>query len=533
MKLDYKSLVGKALWDKAGIRTPRYDCLRVRDKTGKAPVWIHFGAGNIFRGFISLLQHKLLNEGTAELGVIAAESYDFDIIEDIYKPHDNLSLFVGLHPDGKTDREVSAAVTEALRTDRDRERLNEIFRDKGLQLASFTITEKGYATRDANGGLLSYIEKDMTSQPQEAKSAMGVTAALLLARYKAGGYPLALVSMDNCSKNGELLGESVLAVASAWRGHGFADDGFIEYLSDPGCVSFPWTMIDKITPRPDPVIVKQLAELGLEDMEPVVTSAKTYIAPFVNAEIPQYLVVENDFPNGRPPLERAGVYFTDRETVNACERMKVSTCLNPLHTALAVFGCLLGFERISEEMRDRDLKKLVEGIGYQEGLPVSANPGILDPERFIDEVINVRFPNPFVPDTPQRIATDTSQKVRIRFGETIKRYIERTDLDVRSLKFIPLALAGWLRYLLAVDDNMETFEPSSDPMLETLQNALRGVTAGKPESYGGQLRPVLSNAEIFGTDLCACGLNQTIERMFVEMLAGKGAVREVLRKYVS
>ncbi len=73
--------------------------------------------------------------------------------------------------------------------------------------------------------------------------------------------------------------------------------------------------------------------------------------------------------------------------------MKVCTCLNPLHTTLAVFGCLLlGYELISEEMKNPALKALVERIGYQEGLPVVVNPGILEPRRFIDEVLGLRIP---------------------------------------------------------------------------------------------------------------------------------------------
>lgn len=533
MKLNYASLANKTGWGKAGIDIPRYDPLQVRDNTGHSPIWVHFGAGNIFRGFISLLQHSLLNNGESNVGVVAVESYDFDIIERIYRPHDDLSLFVGLHPDGRTELSVSAAVAGALRTDQDMALLAAIFRKSSLQLASFTITEKGYAIYGPSGALLPQIERDMASGPSsQARSAMGAAAALLLSRCAAGGLPLAMVSMDNCSRNGERLRDSLLAIAQAWRGHGFVGDDFLDYLSDPARVSFPWTMIDKITPRLDPIIVEQLTRLGVEGMEPVITSAQTYIAPFVNAEIPQYLVVEDCFPAGRPPLERAGVYFTDRETVNACERMKVSTCLNPLHTALAVFGCLLGYTRISEEMRDADLKKLVEGIGYKEGLPVSADPGIIKPAQFIAEVIDIRFPNPFVPDTPQRIATDTSQKVSIRFGETIKRYIETPGLDVRSLKYIPLAIAGWLRYLLAVGDDMRPFELSSDPLQAELRGLLAGVEAGRPESYNGQLRAILSNAGIFGTDLCACGLGETIEEMFTEMLKGGGAVRETLRRYV-
>lgn len=95
--------------------------------------------------------------------------------------------------------------------------------------------------------------------------------------------------------------------------------------------------------------------------------------------------------------------------------MKVCTCLNPLHTALAVFGCLLDYNLISAEMKNETLVKLVEGIGYKEGLPVVVNPGILDPKEFIDTVLKVRVPNPFMPDTPQRIATDTSQKLAIPF----------------------------------------------------------------------------------------------------------------------
>ena len=86
--------------------------------------------------------------------------------------------------------------------------------------------------------------------------------------------------------------------------------------------------------------------------------------------------------------------------------MKVCTCLNPLHTALAVFGCLLGFEKISDEMQDEDLRRMVEIIGYREGLPVVTDPGIIKPQDFIDTVVKVRIPNPFIPDTPQRIATD-------------------------------------------------------------------------------------------------------------------------------
>ena len=80
--------------------------------------------------------------------------------------------------------------------------------------------------------------------------------------------------------------------------------------------------------------------------------------------------------------------------------MKVCTCLNPLHTALAIFGCLLGFDTIYREMGDKDLCRLVTRMGYEEGMPVVTDPGILSPQEFIKEVLEVRLPNPFMPDTP-------------------------------------------------------------------------------------------------------------------------------------
>jgi len=280
------------------------------------------------------------------------------------------------------------------------------------------------------------------------------------------------------------------------------------------------------------VIEKQLNEAGVEDMAPVITSKNTYIAPFVNAEIPQYLVVEDRFPNGRPALEKAGVYMTTRDIVNMTERMKVTTCLNPLHTALAVYGCLLGYESIAAEMKDEQLVKLVKTIGYVEGLPVVTDPGIISPKAFIDEVVEQRLPNPFIPDTPQRIATDTSQKIAIRFGETIKSYMADPAKDPASLNAIPLVLAGWLRYLKAVDDEGKEMTCSSDPMLAQMQSDLADVKVGEPESVKGKLQGILSNPVIFGVNLYEAGLAEKVEALLAEELAGAGAVRATLKKYL-
>ena len=214
------------------------------------------------------------------------------------------------------------------------------------------------------------------------------------------------------------------------------------------------------------------------------------------------------------------------------EKMKVCTCLNPLHTTLAIYGCLLGYQLISEEMKNPLLKKFVEIVGYTEGLPVVVNPGVLDPKQFIDEVVQKRIPNPFMPDTPQRIATDTSQKLPIRFGETIKAYDRDPSLSVSSLKMIPLVFAGWLRYLMAVDDNGTAFDPSPDPLLSTLRPVFASCRLGDMPQDLSFLDDLLSNESIWGMNLFSVGLADLVKAYFKELTAGPGAVKATLEKYL-
>jgi len=102
--------------------------------------------------------------------------------------------------------------------------------------------------------------------------------------------------------------------------------------------------------------------------------------------------------------------------------------------------------------------------------------------------------------------------------------------DLNTLVAIPLAIAGWLRYLLAVDDAGKPFEVSSDPLKAELQAALAGVAVGRPENYAGQLKPILANASIFGSDLTKTVLGDKIEAYFIAELAGPGAVRKTLHE---
>lgn len=543
MKLSNEGMKDIEKWIAAGFELPQYDRDVVVAQTKKRPSWIHFGAGNIFRAYQANAMQRYLNTRRYNKGIIVAEGFDYEIIDRIYKPHDNLSVLATLKCDGSVDKTIVGSVTEALKVDpafaEDWARLKEVFGNPSLQVVSFTITEKGYSLLNAQGQTAEAVSADFANGPENPVSYMGKVAALLYHRFKKGELPIAMVSMDNCSHNGDKLYAAMEAFAKKWVENGKVPEEYLDYICNHRKVSFPWTMIDKITPRPDASVEAILRAYGMEDTRPIQTAKNTYIAPFVNAEETEYLVIEDNFPNGRPHLEDCGFMFTERETVDKVEKMKVCTCLNPLHTALAVYGCILGYEKIFAEMRDPELLKMVQIIGYEEGLPVVVDPKILNPRDFLETCLEVRFPNPFMPDTPQRIATDTSQKLSIRYGETIKAYAKSSDLDPASLRMIPMVLAGWFRYLMAVDDIGNDFRLSPDPLLpavtpvvEPLKQMLLNGAGPKPTpaDVEAAIGTTLHNQNIFGVDLYEVGLASAVCEDLASMCAGKGAVRTTLKK---
>jgi fructuronate reductase len=143
-----------------------------------------------------------------------------------------------------------------------------------------------------------------------------------------------------------------------------------------------------------------------------------------------------------------------------------------------------------------------------------------------------------MPDAPQRIATDTSQKIPIRFGETIKAYLEGrfvpgvSGLTTDNLTLIPLVIAAWIRYLLGIDDQGKKFDVSSDPLYPSLLRILAGIKLGQKGPFHEALKPILSDSKLFAVNLYEAGLGKKIESYFEELIAGPGAVAATLRKYV-
>ncbi|MCL1863302.1 MAG: mannitol dehydrogenase family protein [Defluviitaleaceae bacterium] len=503
MKLNLKSIVNRADWQ--GYDLPKFDIPAMVARTKAAPTWLHMGAGNIFRIFVAAAQQDLLESGDTDTGIVVYEAFDQGIIPASFSPYDNLTLGVTLNADGSIEKRVIASMADAFCGDFSR--LCSIIAAPSLQMISLTITEKGYATTTIN------------ATPDDAKTTIEQIAAGLLRRHEANAPPLALVTMDNFAENGEQLKKSVLSVVDAWLANGKVTPDFKKYVEKQ---SYPWTMIDKITPRPSEDVAKMLAETGYEDTAITETENHTFVASFVNAEAAKYLIIEDDFPNGRPPLEKAGIYITDRETVRKMDQMKVCACLNPLHTILAVSGMLLGYPTISACMKDPALVKLLRKAA-SEALPVVPDPGIIKPADFLNEVLTERFPNPFIPDAPARIASDTSQKIPIRFGITLKER-KAKGLPMADLEAIPMFIALFLRYRMGINDKGEKMELSPDPRLPEALNILYGIAFGK----AADLTPILSNATLFGVDLYEVGLAEKVQKNFAQLSSAPDAVAKAL-----
>ena len=137
-----KAGLSDAAWKQAGVKLPEFDIDKMRAATEESPVWVHFGAGNIFRGFKCF------------------------------------SMMVSLKPDGSMDREIIASVAKGVKANMEDEKeysyLKKVFANPSLQMLSFTITEKGYALANLKGEYLPVVTADIENGPTKAHHAMSI-----------------------------------------------------------------------------------------------------------------------------------------------------------------------------------------------------------------------------------------------------------------------------------------------------------------------------------------------------------------------
>ena len=446
----------------SAVAVPTYDRQRVVSSI------VHVGVGGFHRSHQVVYVDDLCQQhGVTEWGFCGVGLLPHDTgIRDALHSQDCLYTVVERSAAGDQAR-VIGAITEFLFAPDDPEAVLKKMASDDTRIVSLTITEGGYFIDQGTGEFQENhptIAHDL-AHPDRPTGAFGYMLEALDRRRQRGMKPFTVLSCDNVQGNGDVTRKVMLRFAE------LRDPSLKDWLAEHG--AFPNCMVDRITPATtdaDRALVREA--FGIEDAWPVVTE------PF------RQWVIEDDFCDGRPALEKVGVQMTPN--VHPYETMKIRL-LNASHSAMGYLGYLAGYNYIYEIMADPQFRKYILDLMHEEVTPVlKPVPGI-DLDQYKETLIE-RFANPTVKDQATRICLDGSAKLPKFILPTIREQLARGG----SVRKLSLAVASWCRFLAGTDEQGKPIE-IKDPMADELHRAAKA--AGKDP------RPFLGIREIFGDDL--------------------------------
>ncbi|MDR3222050.1 MAG: mannitol dehydrogenase family protein [Candidatus Accumulibacter sp.] len=446
------------------VQRPAYDRSRVVASI------VHLGLGAFHRAHQAMFTDTVLASGDLAWGIVGAGMQSSGM-RDALTPQDDLYTVTEFGADSEKTR-VVGAIVEVLGGAEDAEKIRLLARmsDAGTRIVSITVTEKGYYLDPATGKLqleTPAIVADLAN-PAVPRTVPGLIVYALRNRRAAGLPPFTVLSCDNLPNNGKLARAAVLAFA---REVGADLAAWIEAE-----VSFPCTMVDRITPATtdaDRAHVNGL--LSMEDAWPVVTE-----------EFVQW-VIEDRFTMGRPDWTLGGAVFSDE--IERWESMKLR-CLNGSHSTLAYLGQLTGRETVAEAMQLPLITDILDAL-WLENREVLLTPKGVDSADYVEQ-LKRRFRNPALKHRTAQIASDGSQKLPPRLLTPLRERIAAG----RASPAIATAIAAWMHFAVKTARTPGTV--LNDPLAaEILERAGRSVDAS---DIVGDL---LSSEKIFGQDLPA------------------------------
>ncbi|SEF53930.1 mannitol dehydrogenase family protein [Bosea lathyri] len=439
------------------VEGPRFDPSRVRAGI------VHIGLGGFHRAHMARYTHELMEQQAAALdwGIVGAVLMPNDrrMIESL-APQDGLYTLV--EREGSVERaRVIGSLAGVVDATESSEPLLAVLDDPAIRIVSLTVTENGYCLNAATKRLdpdHRLIRADL-AQPERPRSAIGVVVEMLRRRREKGLSPPTVLSCDNIQHNGDVLRQAVLAL-SALR-----DDDLRGWIES--AVSFPSTMVDRITPVTAPADIDGLASRhGLIDRWPVVSESFSQ------------WVIEDRFPQGRPAWEAVGAQFVG--DVAPYEFMKLRL-LNGSHLAVSGLGQLAGHVTIDESLADGRIRAVMTALMDREtGPTLPVIPGV-DIEAYKARLVE-RFANAAIRDTVQRVNSDAPINVLV---DPIRDRLT-TGGDIT---FLALALAAWLRRVRGIDER-------GAPLLVT--HPLAALLREKALEGDADPRPLLSIGSLFG-----------------------------------
>ncbi|KKB77066.1 dioxygenase [Devosia limi DSM 17137] len=456
-RLSAKTLSGSP----TAFATPDYD------RSAVTPGIVHLGIGAFHRAHMAVYVDDLLKQHP-DWAIVGASLRRPDTKEAL-EPQDGLYT-VAIRDAAGTRARVIGSILKVLDANTERDALIDLMASPAIRIVSLTVTEKGYchdpATGDLDKGHVDIVYD--LANPDAPRSAPGLIVAALARRKAAGLAPFAVMSCDNLPSNGQTTRRIVTHFARLRDGE----------LGDwvEANVAFPGTMVDRIVPSTTDSDRETIASLtGLEDAWPIMTE------PFTQ------WVIEDNFPQGRPPFETVGAQLV--EDVEPFERIKLRM-LNGAHSTLAYLGYLAGHEYVSDAMGDPAFAKLIHDMQTLEIMPTLDMPGV-DLAAYRDQLLE-RFRNPALKHRTWQIAMDGSQKLPQRLLGTIR---DRLAADA-PFERLALGVAGWMRYVMGIDENGDVIDVR-DPLAMRMLAIAADAGDDAEELYIG----LVSLTEVFGGDL--------------------------------
>ena len=472
------------------VRFPTYD------RNALTPGILHLSVGNFHRGHMAVYLDELFEKG---------EDLDWAIVgaglrpsaaamRETLKAQNYLTTVVELAPTAISAQIISSMI-DFLPSDPNI--IHDTLSDGKIRIVSMTITESGYYI-DAATGKFEANHPEMirdAKSPDTPASLFGVLVKALKSRRNAGIEPFTILSCDNLPGNGNLTRQTVVGLAR------LSDPELADWIA--ASVSFPNSMVDRIVPATtdrERQLVKD--NFGIIDEHPIVCE------PF------RQWVIEDNFPSGRPHLEKVGVEFvTD---VSGYELMKLRI-LNAAHASMCYPALLLGHHFVHDAMADSDILQWIKNLLSREAIPTLKPLPAVDYHQYLDQVLE-RFSNTAIGDTMLRIAEEGSER-QPKF--ILPAVIDALDAG-KSVDGFALEIALWCRYCLAEDEQGQLITVKDLKATELFQFSEASKT--RSDAF-------LDNVDVFGS----LGQNALFSEPFCYWLRyiHRLGVRAAIRKYVA
>ena len=393
---------------------------------------VHIGVGGFHRAHQAMYLDTLMNQGQAlQWGIVGVGMMPGDRrMKEVMSAQDNLYTLVVKYPDGHYEARVIGSIVDYLFAADDPDAVIERMADPAIRIVSLTVTEGGYNFDHVTGEFdldNADVRHDLAN-PTTPRSVFGLVIGAIERRRERGIAPFTVMSCDNIQANGEVAHKMFTAFARA------RDPALGEWIDTR--VSFPSSMVDRITPVTTPADIAEIeSRFGLDDRWPVVCE------PFTQ------WVLEDRFTQGRPAFEQVGVQVVDE--VMPYELMKLRL-LNASHQALAYFGYLAGYRYAHEVCQDPLFVDFLLAYMNEEATPTLALLPDVDLEDYKHTLI-ARFANPEIRDTLARLCAESSDRIPKWLLPVIREQLERGGDIQRSAAVV----ASWARYAEGDDEQGE------------------------------------------------------------------------------